>query len=265
MINKHDLARDFSALLDKQENEQVYQSFLEKHPFFIPREFVQNHGIHFNLALKKLSLAKDYVTDFFYLSKSSDDWNCVLVELEKPQSRFFKDGSNEFHQDFVSALSQIRRWRAWFEENTNKEHFINNTLRTVRIPTPMAKNPCYIKYVLVHGRRAEYQDNHIRAGQIRAEERDDFKIMTYDSLLEGINSKGDLYIGVKTNEHVDIISDRFVDESIFSWIAPSAIRITEALKTDALNHKSAWYHYKTISGSRVLALDDVLPKIQTKG
>jgi hypothetical protein len=263
LIEKHKLSEEYSKLLDENAEEQKYQDFLERHPYFIPREFVQNHGIHFDLVFRKLSLAKDYITDFFYLSKSSDDWNCVLIELEKPQSKFFKQGTNEFHNDFNKGMSQIRRWRAWFENSANKEHFVNNTLRSIRIP--LERNPCYIKYVLVHGRRAEYQDNHIRSGLIRAEERDDFKIITYDSLMESISSKNDLYIAVKNNENVDIISKRFVNESLFSWVAPSAIRITKALKEDALNNRSTWHHYKIENGSRALALDKVLPEIVLKG
>lgn len=263
MIDKHKLKESFSRLLESEEKEQKYQDFLEKYPYFIPREFVQNHGIHFNLVFRKLSLAKDYTTDFFYLSKSSDDWNCVLIELEKPQSKFFKQGSNEFHGDFIQGISQIRRWRAWFEDSANKENFINNTLRSVRVP--MERNPCYTKYVLVHGRREEYQGNHIRSGLIRAEERDDFKIITYDSLMEGLPSKNGLYIAVKSNDYVDIISDRFVEESLFSWMAPSFIRISKALKEDMLKNKLSWHHYKMKDGNRVLALEDALPQIIVKG
>lgn len=46
------------------------------------------------------------------MSKSSDDWNIVFVEIEKPGSRFFRDNSNALHPDFQAGLQQINRWRA---------------------------------------------------------------------------------------------------------------------------------------------------------
>jgi hypothetical protein len=55
---------DFLSLL----GEQVYQKYLEQNTRFIPREFVQNHGIHFDLILRKLAFGADYVSDFFYMS-----------------------------------------------------------------------------------------------------------------------------------------------------------------------------------------------------
>ncbi len=44
---------------------------------------MQNHGIHLSLVLRKLSFGADYKTDFFFFSKSSDDWNAVFIEIEE--------------------------------------------------------------------------------------------------------------------------------------------------------------------------------------
>jgi hypothetical protein len=55
--------KKFLKLLDEEHNEQVYQDFLETHTRFIPREFVQNHGIGQHLVLRKLSFAADYKTN----------------------------------------------------------------------------------------------------------------------------------------------------------------------------------------------------------
>ena len=72
------------------------------------RLFVQNHGIR-DMVIRKLSLAR--LHHRFLLSKSSDGWNCVLVEIEKPHSLFFKPGTFDLHDDFYAALDQIHRWR----------------------------------------------------------------------------------------------------------------------------------------------------------
>lgn len=188
------LREKYLTLLDSGYNEQFYQCFIEKNTQLTPREFVQNHGVHLSLVLRKLSFGADFKSDFFFLSKSSDDWNAVFIEIEKPTSRFFKDGNHDFHPDFVHALQQINSWRAWLSIDGNMPGFVNQ-LSTLRVPATMQRNPTYAKFVLVFGRRAEYQDSELRRSRIRAEEREDFKIITFDSLAEGLSGKKRLWLG----------------------------------------------------------------------
>jgi len=226
------LKQQYLNLLDTYENEQDLQDFLEENTSFIPREFVQNHGIHELLVFRKLKLAENYTTDFFYLSKSSDDWNCVLIELEKPKSKFFKDGSNELHPNFLAGLDQIDRWRAWFSNSENKDYFTKQALSFIR--RPMYENPCFMKYVLVTGRREEYQDSSQRRSMIRAKERDDFKIISFDSLMENFQNHPSLYLCVKKNEYMEIHSDELLSDSLFQWISPEHLRITDQLKSNLI-------------------------------
>jgi hypothetical protein len=253
------LRSEFLKLLAAEESEQIYQTFLEENTRLIPREFIQNHGIHFQLVLRKLALAKDYVTDFFYLAKSSGDWNCVLIEIEKPQSRYFKVGTNELHEDFLQALDQIDRWRAWFDTGRNHDGFVNGTILPLRIPVPLRENPSFIKYVLVFGRRTEFADSDQRRSLIRAKERDDFKIVSYDSLAEGLEVKHELYLGVRKNEHVEIRSKHFLSDMIFDWCAPEYLRINEDLRQDALKNQHGWLGKASLNGKTVMS--QVLPKI----
>ncbi len=222
----------FLSLLDTYTSEQDLQDFLEKNTEFIPREFVQNHGIHNRLVFRKLRLAENYTTDFFYLAKSSDDWNCVLIELEKPKSRFFKDGSNDLHPDFLSGLDQIDRWRAWFSNNDNKDYFTKQALSFIR--QPLFKNPCFIKYVLVTGRRGEYQDSDLRKSLVQAKERDDFKIITFDSLYEAFEQHSPLYLCVKKNEYFEIHTDSLISVNVFDWTAAEHIRVKQSLKDELI-------------------------------
>ena len=59
----------YLTLLDGTPKEQKLQSFLENHTRFIPREFVQNHGVHLSLVLRKLAFGADYKTDFLLFLK----------------------------------------------------------------------------------------------------------------------------------------------------------------------------------------------------
>jgi hypothetical protein len=255
------LRSEFIKLLDEERTEQFYQKYIEQNTRLVPHEFVQNHGIHFELVLRKLSFGADYKSDFVYLSKSSDDWNCVLIEIEKPGSRFFKDGSNELHPDFSKALQQISSWRAWFSSSHNKTSFADNTIGLIR--TPLRRNPIHPKYVLVHGRRPEYGRNAIRRQLIAAQEREDFKILTYDSLAENLQSKHDLYLGVRHNEYIDIVSDVFRGESIFCWMEPDQIQIGTRLKASALEFRDQWCHV-TLEDDDKFSMDRALRKIRLR-
>jgi len=228
MKSAQELRDEYLTLIGDGREEQVYQRFIEENPRLVPRDFMQNHGLHLWLVLRKLSFGADYKSDFFFLSKSSDDWSAVFIEIEKPISRFFKDGSQEFHTDFVHALQQINTWRAWLSIDGNKQGFINQ-LNTIRVPAAMQRNPTYCKFVLVFGRRAEYQDSELRRSRIHAEERDDFKIITFDSLAEGLASKDELYVGVRRNEFIDIQNDEIVDDSLFIWADPNMLTVNERL------------------------------------
>ena len=135
MVKSAQVLRDeYLEILDRKLKEQAYQEFLEANSRLIPREFVQNHGVHLKLVLRKVPFGADYKSDFFYFSKSTDDWNAVFIELEKPQSRFFRSGTNEFHSDFVHALQQINQWKAWFLAEGSQQAFLTGTMNALRVP-----------------------------------------------------------------------------------------------------------------------------------
>ena len=220
---------NYLALLDGDHGEQTYQSFLERHTRFMPREFVQNHGIGLGLVLRKLALGGDYKTDFFYFSKSSDDWNAVFIEIEKPSSSFFKGSTTQLHSDFVNAVQQIKDWRAWFLSDENKAGFLSS-VSMVQVPAHMARNPTFNKYVLVFGRRGEYAGNETRRRKVLANETDDFKIISFDSLAEGLNTKRELTVGARHNDFIDILSDTITEPDLYALMEPTQLRVSKRLQ-----------------------------------
>lgn len=212
--NSIGLKTEYFALISKNPREQEVQEFLEKNTYLIPREFIQNHGLHFNLCIRKAPMGSDYICDFMYLSKSTVQWNCVLIEIEKPTSRYFGKKGEKFHHEFNSALQQINDWRSWFRNQGNKDHFISNAIGFLK--TPITHTPIDIKYVLVHGRRSEIENNQIRVDKVYSQQRDDFRIMSFDSLAEDIENRNALFIGVKKKYQIEIQSDELVCDGIFS-------------------------------------------------
>lgn len=248
-MTAEELKKEYFELLEKEEQEQAYQAYLETHTRLIPREFVQNHGIGCSLVLRKLPFGPDYKSDFFYFSKSSDDWNAVFIELEKPQSRFFRKDSNDFHPEFRQALEQINQWRAWFGRG-NQTAFLSS-VRTIQVPHHMAiANPTYNKYVLVFGRRAEYAGNEIRRSLVNAQERDDFKIITFDSLAEDIEHKHEVSVGVRHNDFIDILTDEIITPSLYSWVEPTQLRVSKTLHNALVNSPGS-NHYVMADGKQV--------------
>jgi hypothetical protein len=84
----------------------------------------------------------------------------------------------------------------------------------------------------VTGRRKEFENSELRTSVIQAKERDDFKILSFDSLLESIDINYELYLCVKKNEYFEIHSTEPLSDNVFNWTAPEHIRLTKKLKTD---------------------------------
>lgn len=82
--------------------------------------------------------------------------------------------------------------------------------------------------------------------------------MSYDSLVESLHSKAELYLARRKNEHIEVLSNRFISEELFALIDPSYIKITDELRKSILDNKKSWRHY-SIKGR--LILEDTLPKI----
>ncbi len=252
---------EYFDLLDQNLNEQTYQKYLEDNPEFIPREFIQNHGLHLSTVFRKFPLSSEYIPDFLYVSKSSDDWNVVFIEIEKPSSKYFLNNTTNFHNDFTKAIEQMNDWRAWISIPANLESLKQNSLIHFLVPSVMQRNPLNIKYLLVHGRRKEYEGNEIRKNKIRSMERDDFKIISFDNLAVNIEKHEKLYIAKKTKTHIDILSDEYVDDGIFVWMSPTSYRINQNLFNDTINKKNHSNSYTNQNGEIIKPIDYYLPQV----
>jgi hypothetical protein len=105
----------------------------------------------------------------------------------------------------------------------------------------MAQNPCEIKYILVSGRRKEYEGNNDRLARIREREQDDFRILNFDSLTQDIDQKTHhpLYLCVRKNEFLEIHSPHLhserLDTNVFD-LPLEQIRVTKTLKQDLIRY-----------------------------
>lgn len=237
----------YRNLLDENKGEQEYQAFLEENTRFIPRHFVQNHGVHFDLLLRKLRISSDMITDFAFLSKSSIGWNYVMIEIEKPSSRFFKEGTTSIHNDFRAGIDQIKTWQAWFSNPSNKVHFEE---QLSFLKKPVQEAPVEIKYVLVTGRRSEYEGKREKIDLIKSYESPDFKIMSFDSLAENYANSNELYLGIRRNKSIDIVTEKILSTNFLDWCDESDFTLSEPLKKSLIDFLTQKID-KARSGSKI--------------
>lgn len=173
---------------DEKSSEQDCQDFLENHPDFIILDHLLNHHLHDNSIISKLPLDTSLTTDLVYLTKSSNKWHIVLVELEKPQIKLFKDDKKQVTptSEFTKALSQIDTWRDYLR--MNRDSFIKK-LDPIRVP--LSENGYDFKYVLILGRDEQVSVNKSMRERLKTYENNDLIIHTYDSLLRHYKTKGD--------------------------------------------------------------------------
>jgi hypothetical protein len=111
-----DITNELRQLIDKPAaNEITLKQFFEAYPGAIPTTpWLQNHGVHFDFVFPQYPIGNRFKPDFLYLTKSSLEWWCVLVEIESPHAKLFQDRgkSPKKHSDLTAALDRIADWRS---------------------------------------------------------------------------------------------------------------------------------------------------------
>jgi len=88
----------------------------------------------------------------------------------------------------------------------------------------------------------------------------DFKIITYDSLLENPHD-GRLYIAARDNEGISILSDAFGTDNLFAYVDATQIEVSAALHAE-LSKKENWFS-RDIS-LNAFHLERALPRLRIR-
>lgn len=163
-------------------NEMSIKPYLDAHPSLIPTPWMLNHQLHFGIILPQLEISAGLKTDYVYLTKSSTSWWCVLVEFESPSGKFFTNGDSiKTHSDLNRGLNQLDNWRDYLKEH--KAAFLSQ-LDPLR--QPLNRNPVEFKYVLIMGRRKEFEGSPKKIARYSEYETGakftDVRVMTYDAV-----------------------------------------------------------------------------------
>ncbi|MGG2201401.1 Shedu anti-phage system protein SduA domain-containing protein [Paenibacillus validus] len=185
------------------EDESVLQSFFENNPSYVPGPFgligQSGHYPYAGTVISQPSLVglTKRIPDFMWLSCDSCTISPVLVEIEAPNKRWFNKDGTPNHQ-LVQALDQLSEWKQWFSNPAHQVLFydlfnIPSSFREGKALRPL--------YVLVYGRRSEFEGeaylNQKRSTLARADE----FLMTYDRIVPSSDASDMLCSKVKNGRY----------------------------------------------------------------
>ena len=180
--------QEYLSLLDEPLAEHDYQKFFERNPAFMPgsREILGASASHWpilNALISQPRLSNDEcerIPDFMWMAKDSLAFCPVLIEIEKPSKLEYRSDSDNVRAHFTQAYNQIIQWKTILDTVEGRLNFYDR----FKIPEKFRNLAFRPQYLLVYGRRSEYEANRWLTG-IRAEyQKSDIAIMSFDRLIE---------------------------------------------------------------------------------
>ena len=181
----------WQALLDCEESrdESLLQAFLERHPSLLPGSSQRGRRQRARavpvavIAKPKLPGLSDREPDFMWLTTDSSALYPVLIEIETPHKAWFYGDRAEIHSDLTHAHGQLAEWRAWFGRGHNRTAFLDY----YDIPPELARRQLSPRYVLIHGRRGNFESSSRRREKRAELARPDERLMSFDRLTPAKN------------------------------------------------------------------------------
>ena len=229
-IIKSDLK--YKALLETEANkEHSFQHFLEENPAYVPGAFevfgLSGHYPYMNCLITqpRINDKQLRIPDFMWLANDSLSFCPVLIEIEKPsKEQFRKDEINRF--EFTQAYNQIIEWKAILSTISGQESFYER----FSIDEENRKKEFKPQYILVYGRRSEYEKDEWLRRKRALFQNDDICIMSFDR-LHASRDVYDLVTCTVSNGqyYVRYIPPTFVYRPVTSHVLQKWIGFTSAL------------------------------------
>lgn len=153
---------DFHHLLEtKGDDEKAVQHFFEQNPCLVPgaksefEMYGSGHGPLFESLITQPKVAglKTRYPDFLWLSYDSAVFSPVFIEIEAPDKKYFNKDETPTRK-FIKARDQLIEWQTLLSKPENIQKFIID----FNIPEDIAELHFDPYYVLIYGRRKEFQD-----------------------------------------------------------------------------------------------------------
>ena len=181
------LMQQWRALLDSpasRDERHVLHTFLERHPSLLPGSHSvdgdSGHGAFPWAVISKPKLPglSHREPDFMWIATDSESLYPILIEIETPHKQWFYGDHAEIHSDFTHAQGQLAEWRAWFNQGHNRTAFLDD----YEIPRDLRRRRLSPRFVLIYGRRANYEGSNRRQAKRAELAREDERLMSFDRL-----------------------------------------------------------------------------------
>lgn len=184
--NWQNILLQFDQLISGQHGEAEIQKFITENTEYVPTFIELHHGIFHNVVISKLPIG-NYVSDFCYITKHSEEVRVVFVEIEPANKKLFKSRKGTYPQitaDLSNALDQVRAWKNEIQKPHVRDDivdFLNGLLWYVT----KDRVKLTFDFILVCGRR-EKQEHEKEIHQLS--EDSGILIKNYDSIKGAVAS-----------------------------------------------------------------------------
>ena len=179
---------EFEKLLsDKSITELNIKRYIQKNMYYhIPGAIFSRYsfGHHEATLFKEFSLGTYYKTDYLLAGRGSGGWQFVLVEFENPYGGITLQ-NGDWGENVRKGLYQIEEWKTFVESSYSSvyEEFLKYTNQV--LPDEFRRfDSSRMNYVIVAGRRQDFENATSRLKQRSSEQERNIKILHYDNLLD---------------------------------------------------------------------------------
>lgn len=177
-------------LEEKADDEDSFQKFFERNPSFLPGAFelrnLSGHLPHLQCLITQPEIGASHTRkpDFLWLSQDSLTFVPVFIEIEKPSKRTFTQ-TGKTSADFTQAMDQILDWKSILNKPENQLAFFQK----YNLPQELTSKVFKPQFILIYGRREEYEGNEYLTRKRSELQTDDIMIMSYDRLSPQYDSR----------------------------------------------------------------------------
>lgn len=170
-------------LAEKGDDEVIFQKFFEDNPSMLPGGLeLFGHSGHYPYMSSLITqpVLGTYIErkpDYVWFAQDSLAFCPVFIEIERPNKKMFTQAglpTAEFNQ----AVNQIDEWRMLLNNPVNQLSFFDY----YDIPQSVRDKVFEPQFLLIYGRRAEYEESEYLKNLRKLKEKDRVSIMSFDRL-----------------------------------------------------------------------------------
>jgi hypothetical protein len=198
------------CLSTHEDNELAVHQFLEQHPCLLPggesdsTSIGGHHGPFPGAVISQPQLFGTFrrQPDFIWPTKVSGVFMPVLLELERPDKRWFRQDGQQT-EELSQAINQVAEWRTWLDSDANQLLFyevygISSWIKAYHKVEPVFR--------LAYGRRSEFIDDPKLTRHRESIRPDWLEWSTYDRLAPSAGARRWVTVRIKQGVGWEVVA-----------------------------------------------------------